>query len=77
MKLENLDQAMRYKERREKLLEMKSLLESNVSSIWIMAIAGTQMSDKHVSIHDDCLTAIVCKYCEDTIRLIEDAIEKL
>lgn len=77
MKIENLDTAMRYKERREKLLEAKELIERNPSSIFVDLRNGTYEGAKSASIQDDCLTGIIYKYLEDTIGLLETAIEKL
>ena len=76
MKIENLEHAVHYKERREKLLEIKRYIESHTTNTWI-TIGGTSRTAENIDIQDDCLTGVVYKYCEDTIKLIEEAIEKL
>ena len=77
MKIENLDTAMRYKERRERLLKAKELIERNPSSIIVELRNGTYEGAKSASLQDDCLSGIIYKYCEDTIALLEKAIEQL
>lgn len=73
MKIENLDTAMRYKERRENLLQAKKLIERSPSSIFVELRCGKESAE----LHDDCLAGIIHKYCEDTIALLEKAIEQL
>ena len=77
MKIENLDTAVRYKERRENLLKVKSLIERNPSSVVVELHESRHDGTKSEKVQDDCLTGIIHKYCEDTIALIEKAIESL
>lgn len=77
MKIENLDTAVRYKERRENLLKVKSLIERNHSSIVVELHESHNDGAKSEKVQDECLTGIIYKYCEDTIALIEEAIESL
>lgn len=77
MKIENLDTAMRYKERREKLLEAKKMIERNPSSIVVELRDGPYGNSHRSVIQEDALTGIIYKYLEDTIGLLETAIEQL
>mgnify|MGYP007069960363 CR=1 FL=1 len=77
MKIENIDTAMRFKERREKLLEAKEVIERNPSSIIVELRNGTYGNKNRVVIQEDILTGIIYKYLEDTIALLEKNIEQL
>ena len=77
MKLDNLEQAVRYKERLDRLNEMKNLIESHITTAIVSVKGGLNNGAKEVWTQDDCLTGIVHKYCVDTIKLIEEAVEKL
>ena len=75
MKVENLDQAVRFKERLDKLNELKAVIEKNMpdGKVTFSARGGVES----VTIQDDILTGILYKYCEDTIMLVKDAIGTL
>ena len=77
MDIENLDLAIRYKARLDKLKAAKELIEKNASTTNVDLIGGLRKDAPHVCLHDDVLTGIILKYCDDTIKLIEDAIWKL
>ena len=73
MKIENLDTAVRYKERRENLLKAKDLIERNQTGIVVKLLDG----DKEVSVEENNLVGTIYKYCTETIALIEKNIEQL
>lgn len=73
MKIENLDTAVRYKERRENLLKAKDLIERNPTGIVVKLLDG----DKEVSVEENNLVGTIYKYCTETIALIEKNIEQL
>ena len=77
MDIENLDQAVRFKARLDRLYEAKKLIESHITTTIIDIRGGLQKDAPVVSIQDEALTGIIYKYCEDTIKLIEDAIKEL
>ena len=76
MKIENLDQAVRFKERLDKLYELKKLIEAHPTGI-VTFRGGLQNDAPTVSLKDDCLNGIIYKYCEDTIKQIEEVVERL
>ena len=73
MKIENLDTAVRYKERRENLLKAKDLIERNPTGIVVKLLDG----DKEVSVEENSLVGTIYKYCTETVALIEKNIEQL
>lgn len=77
MKIENLDTAIRYKERLDELRKLKELIESHPTTGRVKFLGGLQNDAPYAIIKDDCLNGIICKYCEDTIKLIEEAVERL
>ena len=77
MKIENLDQAVRFKERLDKLYELKKLIEAHPTTGIVTFCGGLQKDAPTVSLKDDCLNGVIYKHCEDTIRLIEEAVKSL
>jgi len=77
MKIENLDVAVRYKNRLDKLYEIKKLIEKYPTTATVQIFSGHQKAVSSEMFQDECLTGIIHKYCEDTIKLIEEAIETL
>lgn len=77
MKIENLETAVRYKVRRENLLKIKEIIERCPSSVVVEVREGVFGNGMREEVQDDCLSAIIHKYCEDTIALIEKNIEHL
>lgn len=77
MKIENLDVAMRYKERLDKLYAMKKLIEKYPTTAIIQVYSGSQKAASSEMIQEVCLNGIIAKYCEDTIKQIEEAVTEL
>lgn len=77
MKIENLDQAVKYKQRLDKLYAMKGLIEKYPTTAMVQVFSGSQRAASSEVLQEECLTSIIYKYCEDTIKLIEEAIKGL
>ena len=77
MKIENLDVAIRYKERLDKLYAMKKLIERYPTTAIIQVYSGSQKAASSEMLQEECLNGIIAKYCDDTIHLIEEAIKSL
>jgi hypothetical protein len=77
MKIENLDVAVRYKERLDKLYAMKKLIESHPTTAIVQVYGGGQKDAPSEMLKEECLNGIIAKYCDDTIHLLEEAIKSL
>ena len=76
MKLENLETAVRFKQKLDTLNTLKKLIEAHPSG-QVVFNGGLQRGAPSTSILDDCLNGVIYKYCEDTIKQIEKAIAEL
>lgn len=76
MKIENLEQAIRLKERRDVLLKVKGIIEKYTNTALFKVCSGYNETEKQ-AISDMALTGLVHKYCEDTIKQIDELIERL
>lgn len=77
MKIENLETAISFGEKRKRLVEFKQTLDDWFSSSTIKVVANTGSKTIEKEIHDDMFKAGVALLLENSIKELEDAIEKL
>ena len=77
MDINNLDTAIRYKERLDELKKLKELIEIHPTTGRVKFLGGLQNDAPYAIIKDDCLNGIIYKYCEDTIKQIEEVVKSL
>ena len=77
MKIENLDTAISFGEKRKRLVEFKRTLDNWFSTSTIKVVANTGGKFIENEISDDMFKAGVALLLENSIKELEDAIEKL
>lgn len=77
MKIENLETAILFGKKRKRLVEFKQTLDNWFSSSTIKVVANTGSKTIEKEIHDDMFKAGVALLLENSIKELEDAIEKL
>jgi hypothetical protein len=77
MKIENLETAISFGEKWKRLVEFKQILDNWFSSSTIKVVANTGSKTIEKEISDDMFKAGVALLLENSIKELEDAIEKL
>lgn len=77
MKVENLDTAARFAEKRKKLVAIQELLSSYVTQAEVHVVVNMGSTKKTASIHEETFNALMYKLVESEIANIDHFVEQL